>query len=67
MQRSKRLYDAAKSLKQFSSRGRPGRELGTRDLVLAALPYVIVYQADDQIVNIIRIVHTSEDWPARIS
>jgi toxin ParE1/3/4 len=63
----KRVYDAAKSLKEFSSRGRPGRESWTRELVIATLPYVIVYQADGQVVNIVRVIHTSKDWPDHLS
>ena len=39
----RRLYGAAKSLKQFPHRGRIGRKDGTRELIIAPLPYVIVY------------------------
>ena len=34
-----RLYDAAKSLKTFPYAGRAGMKSGTRELVLAPLPY----------------------------
>ncbi len=37
-----RLYDAAKSLKNFPLMGRPGRVEGTRELVLAPLPYLLI-------------------------
>ena len=59
----RRLYDAARSLKQFSNRGRIGQLDGTRELVVTPLPYIIVYGVEAQMVNILRVIHTSEDWP----
>lgn len=38
-----RLYAAAESLSRFTMRGRPGRQQGTRELVVTRLPYVVVY------------------------
>jgi toxin ParE1/3/4 len=37
-----RLYEAAQSLKRFSSRGRIGRVVGTRELIVSPLPYIVV-------------------------
>jgi toxin ParE1/3/4 len=58
----RRLYDAARSLKEFSHRGRVGQKEGTRELLILPLPYVIVYRADSNIVHILRVIHTAEDW-----
>ena len=58
-----RLYDAARSLKQFSHRGRIGQQNGTRELLVTPLPYIIVYGVEHDIVHIFRIMHTSEDRP----
>jgi toxin ParE1/3/4 len=55
-----RLYSAAKSLKQLPHTGRVGRKNGTRELVLAPLPYLMVYAVDDQSVHILRFLHTSQ-------
>jgi len=52
---------AAERLRRFAELGRPGRLPGTRELGIAALPYVIVYEADDQAVTIIAVFHTSRD------
>jgi toxin ParE1/3/4 len=57
-----RLYDAAQSLKQFPNRGRIGQAEGTRELVTAPLPYIIVYRADSDFVHIFRVVHGAENW-----
>ena len=59
----RKLYLAARSLKQFSNRGRMGQREGTRELVMTPLPYIIVYGVEPQMVHIFRIIHTSEDWP----
>jgi len=59
----RKLYDTARSLKQFSNRGRMGQLEGTRELVMTPLPYIIVYGVEPQIVHIFRVIHTSKDWP----
>jgi addiction module RelE/StbE family toxin len=59
----RKLYDAARSLKRFPNRGRIGQKEGTRELVLAPLPYIIVYGVEPQGVHIFRVIHTSKDWP----
>jgi addiction module RelE/StbE family toxin len=56
-----RLYDAAKSLKSFPYAGRAGRIHGTRELVLAQLPYLVVYTVDDDSIHILRFLHASRD------
>jgi toxin ParE1/3/4 len=57
------LYDAVQSLKQFPNRGRIGRVAGTRELIHSSLPYIIVYQVEQQTVQVVRVVHGAEDWP----
>jgi toxin ParE1/3/4 len=57
-----RLYDAAKSLKAFPFAGRIGKKSGTRELVLASLPYLMIYAVDDHSIHILRFLHTSQDW-----
>jgi plasmid stabilization system protein ParE len=58
-----RLYDAARSLKQFPYVGRAGKKSGTRELVLAPLPYLLVYSVDDQSVHILRFLHAAQERP----
>jgi len=58
----RKLYDAARSLKKFPDRGRPGQAENTRELVTAPLPYIIVYRVDSDIVHIFRVIHGAEDW-----
>ena len=44
------------------SAGRAGRVLGTRELVLTKYPYIIPYLVKNNIVYILRILHTSRKW-----
>ena len=57
------LYDSCGGLGKFPYLGRKGRIEGTRELVLAGLPYVVVYRIRDQVVEVMRIYHGAQDWP----
>lgn len=59
----RRLYDAAYSLKTSTNRGRIGKLGNTRELVMAPLPYVIVYAVEAELVHVLRVLHTSQEWP----
>ena len=43
--------------------GRPGRVLGTRELVIGRLPYVLPYRVREMDIEILRVLHTSRRWP----
>jgi toxin ParE1/3/4 len=58
----RRIYAEIKELSRFPVRGRIGRELGTRELLLTGLPYVVVFRANDARVEILRIFHGAQDW-----
>jgi plasmid stabilization system protein ParE len=58
-----RLYDAARSLKAFPYAGRVGSKSGTRELVLAPLPYLMIYSVDDQSIHILRFLHAAQERP----
>jgi toxin ParE1/3/4 len=60
---AKTLYDGCASLENFPYRGRRGRIRGTRELVFAPLPYIVVYRIKEQTVDIARIYHGAQDWP----
>ncbi|HJU11152.1 MAG TPA: type II toxin-antitoxin system RelE/ParE family toxin [Candidatus Binataceae bacterium] len=56
-----RIYEAARSLKDLSHRGRPGREEGTRELLFPPLPYILVYRVTEQAIEVLRIYHPAEN------
>jgi plasmid stabilization system protein ParE len=37
--------------------------MGTRELVLAPLPWVMVYVVSDETVEIVRVLHGAQRWP----
>jgi len=45
--------------------GRPGRVEGTRELVIAGLPYVVAYLSRQDTVTVLRVLHGAMKWPKR--
>ena len=58
------IYDAVAQLNTFPNRGRPGRINGTRELPLPRLPFVVVYRVRENAVEIVRLLHGAQQWPA---
>ena len=56
------IYERISALVEFPERGRPGRKSGTRELILAGLPYLAVYRLRGDTVEILRILHGAQDW-----
>ncbi len=56
------IYAKIRALKTTPRRGRPGRRGGTRELVLAPLPYIVVYRVKAAAIEILHIYHGSQDW-----
>jgi plasmid stabilization system protein ParE len=48
--------------------GRPGRMAGTYEKSVTRLPYILAYvisqAGGEEILAIVRVIHTSRDWPA---
>lgn len=57
------LYEAPESLLTFPHRGRPGKKSGTRELVLAPLPWIVVYAVRADALYVVRILHGAQKWP----
>ena len=60
---AKTIYDGCMALETFPNRGRTGRIAGTRELVFAPLPYIAVYRVKEEVVEILRIYHSAQNWP----
>lgn len=50
-------------LEQFPESGRTGRVKGTRELVVRATPFVIVYRVKATSLQILAILHSARKWP----
>ena len=61
------LIDQAEALlPDHPAIGRPGRVLGTRELVFGDLPYIIAYRVRERDVEILRVLHSSRRWPSKL-
>ena len=58
-----RIFERCASLQTVPNRGRIGRIAGTRELVLAPLPYIVVYRVKPDAVEVVRIYHGAQNWP----
>jgi toxin ParE1/3/4 len=56
------LYDAAAHLDSHPRMGRRGRLGGTRELVVARFPFIIVYRTLRDRVEVLRVIHGRRDW-----
>ncbi len=57
------IYNGVAALRAFPNRGRIGLISETRELVFAPWPYIAVYEIVEDHVQVLRIRHTSQDWP----
>ncbi len=57
------VYDAPALLLEFPHRGRPGKKAGTRELVISPLPYLVVYAVRGEVIVVVRILHSAQQWP----
>jgi len=60
---ARRVYRRIEALRRYPYRGRAGRVPGTRELVLAPLPYVGVYEVAVDAIVVSRILHGARRWP----
>src|SRR3974377_127362 len=59
----RKMYTAIGELSKFPQRGRIGLVSNTRELSLLPWPYIAVYEILQEQVHVLRIRHTSQDWP----
>ena len=61
-----RIRAAVERLARFPALGRPGRVTGTRELVITRTPYIIPYRVQNDVVQIITILHSAQKWPDQL-
>ena len=59
----KLLWEHTQILKNHPNMGRPGRVINTRELVIDNTKYIIPYRVVNEQIEILRILHTSRNWP----
>jgi addiction module RelE/StbE family toxin len=60
---SERIYSEVMKLASTPHIGRPGKVVGTRELIFHPWPYIAVYKISEDSIRIIRIRHASQQWP----
>jgi toxin ParE1/3/4 len=60
-----RIYRMVDTLERFPLAGRPGRVPATREMVIPGTKYIVVYQLDDETINILAVLHGAQRWPRR--
>jgi toxin ParE1/3/4 len=58
-----RIVAAVNGLRQFPEIGRPGRRVGTRELVVNRTPYIVAYRLRGDGVEVLRVLHGRRRWP----
>ena len=58
------LHERTERLAKFPDMGRRGMVDGTRELVIERYPYIVPYRVKDNVVEILRVFHTSRKPPA---
>lgn len=53
-------------LKSHPDIGRPGRILGTSELVIPGTPYIVPYRVRQGRLELIAVFHGRQQWPARL-
>lgn len=58
-----RIAEQIEVLLQHPEMGRPGRKKGTRELVISRTPFVVVYRVKGMLIEVIRLLHSSQQYP----
>ncbi|WP_349815950.1 type II toxin-antitoxin system RelE/ParE family toxin [Curvibacter sp. CHRR-16] len=52
-------------LQQNPEMGRPGRKKSTRELVISRTSFIVVYRIKSQRIELLRLLHSSQQWPPK--
>ena len=63
---AKRILNAEDLLQSHPEMGRPGRLLGTRELVVPDTSYIIPYRVRRERLELIAVFHGRQKWPIKI-
>jgi toxin ParE1/3/4 len=61
-----RILAAVELLQTQPGMGRPGRVLGTRELVIPETPYIIPYRVRRGRLELIAVFHGRQKWPTKM-
>lgn len=61
-----RIVSAVDNLAEHPAMGRVGRVKGTRELILADIPYIIPYRVVGDEIEILTVMHAAQRWPRQL-
>ena len=61
-----KIVRAVSFLKEQPGLGRSGRVPGTKELIVPNTSYIVPYRVQENIIQILRVYHTSRKWPDSI-
>jgi toxin ParE1/3/4 len=61
-----RILEAVALLESHPEIGRPGRVVGTRELVVPDTPYIIPYRVRRERLELIAVFHGRQKWPMKL-
>ena len=63
---AKRILKTVDLLESHPEMGRPGRVVGTRELVVADTPYIIPYRVRREWLELLAVFHGRQKWPMKL-
>jgi len=63
---AERILNHVELLATQPQMGRPGRIVGTRELVIGGLPYIIPYRIRGERLELIAVFHGRQKWPDKL-
>lgn len=63
---AKRILEAVDLLQTQPEMGRPGRVVGTRELVIPDTPYLMPYRVRRERLELLAVFHGRQKWPAKL-
>jgi toxin ParE1/3/4 len=63
---ARRILKAVALVQIQPDMGRPGRVLGTRELVVPDTPYIIPYRVRHERLELIAVFHGRQKWPVKL-
>jgi len=59
------IVEVVELLVQNPALGRAGRVVGTRELIISNVPYIVPYRIKNDCIEILRVLHSSMQWPKK--
>lgn len=63
---AKRILTAVDLLRTHPAMGRPGRVVGTRELIVPDTPFIIPYRVRRERLELIAVFHGRQSWPVKM-